>query len=120
MKKRTRKAAMIAAFGYISVVGFGLGMLKAAQQTRRTLYGGKPVLAQITHQELPDSNTAEIVLGGGEWTIRFRTPQTAAVIQAAETLPPSAGKLMLRLAILSDQAADYTAELIAGASSFSF
>ncbi|MBR4200217.1 MAG: hypothetical protein IKQ91_02935 [Oscillospiraceae bacterium] len=120
MKKRTKKAAMIAAFGYISVVGFGLGMLKAAQQTRQTLYGGKPVLAQITHQDLPDASTAEIVLGGGEWTIQIQTPETAEAMKAAEQMPPSIGKLILRLAVLSDQAADYTAELIAGESSFSF
>lgn len=120
MKKRAKKAAIIAAFGYISIAGFGLGMLKAAQQTRQTLYGGKPVLAQVTHEAQPDSGAAEISLGGGEWIIRLKTPETAEAIEKAEAMPPSVGKLILRLAILADQAADYTAELITGEREFSF
>lgn len=113
MRKRTKKAAFAAAFGYISIVGLGLGMLKAAQQTRRTLYGGAPVMAQITHE----TETAEtaITLGGGEWTIAVTPPETHTAIAAAEALPPSTAKLLLRLAILADRAANYTAELITGA-----
>lgn len=118
MKKRTKKAAMIAAFGYLSVMSLGLGMLKAAQQTRRTLYGGTPVLAQVTHQALPDDaapHTAEITFGGGEWTVQLTAPELSGALEAAENLPPSMGRLLLRLAVLSDMAADYTAELITGA-----
>lgn len=123
MNKRKKKAAMIAAFGYLSVMSLGLGMLKAAQQTRRTLYGGTPVLAQVTHQELPDMpQTSEVTFGGGEWTLHLTAPELSEAIEAAENMPPSMGKLLLRLAMLSDQAADYTAELITGAyeSEFSF
>lgn len=123
MNKRKKKAAFIAAFGYLSVMSLGLGMLKAAQQTRQTLYGGTPVLAQVTHQELPDApQTAEITFGGGEWTLHLTAPELSGVTEAAENMPPSMGKLLLRLAILSNQAADYTAELITGAyeSEFSF
>lgn len=123
MKKCTKKAAAIAAFGYCSVMGLGLGMLKAAQQTRRTLYGGTPVLAQVTHQELPDDSapqTAEITFGGGEWTVQLTAPALFEAAETAENLPPSMSRLLLRLAILTDKAADYTAELITGAYESSF
>lgn len=125
MKKRTKKAAAIAAFGYFSVMSLGLGMLKAAQQTRRTLYGGTPVMAQVTHQTLPEDSaaqSAEISFGGGEWTVQLTAPKLSGAIDAAENLPPSMSRLLLRLAVFSDKAADYTAELITGAyeSSFSF
>ncbi len=110
MKKRIKKAALIAAFGYCSVTGLGLGMLKAAQQTRRTLYGGTPVMAQVTQKQSPPS--AEITLGGGEWTLQFQPPELSNTAKAAEILPPSMGKLLLRLVILFDAAADQTAEAI--------
>ena len=110
MKKRIKKAAVIAAFGYISVMGLGYGMLKAAQQTRQTLYGGTPVMAQVTQQQ--SSSAAEVTLGGGEWKMQIQKPKFSGAAKAAEALPPSMGKLLLRLWILSDAIATQTAETI--------
>ena len=110
MKRRIKKAACIAAFGYFSVMGLGFGMLRAAQQTRRTLYGGTPVMVQVTQQASPPS--AQITLGGGEWTFRIHPPALSAAEKAAGSLPPSMGRLLLRLLIISAHAADQTAETI--------
>lgn len=115
MKRSTKKAAIIAAFGYISVSALGLGLLKTAQQTRRTLYGGAPVLAQIRHEELPEQPRAyTLTLGGGEWELHFAPPDLTGIAEAAGTLPPTAGKLMLRLLWLTDMAAGQTAECMSG------
>lgn len=112
MKTTIKKAAFIAAFGYVSVTALGLGMLKTAQQTRSTLYGGKPVLAQVMHQDLPEQpSAAKITLGGGEWTFFIAAPDLSAAEEKADSLPPTFGKLLLRLLILTDQ----TAECIIGA-----
>ncbi len=114
MQKRRKKAACIAAFGYCSVLILGMGMLRTAQQTRRTLYGGVPVLAQITHP--PQSGETAVSLGGGEWELHISMPEYhSALSQTADALPPSAEKLLLRLFLLSDSAADYTVEWISGA-----
>lgn len=110
MKKRIKKAAAIAALGYCSVMGLGFGMLRTAQQTRRTLYGGTPVMAQVTQQQ--SSDTAEIMLGGGEWQLQLRQPELSGAAKAAGYLPPSMGRLLLRLCQLSDYAAHQTAETI--------
>ena len=110
MKKRIKKAALIAAFGYISVTGLGFGMLRTAQQTRRTLYGGTPVMAYVTQQQA--SSAAEITLGGGEWQLQIQMPELEFLAKAAEALPPSVGKLLLRIVVLADRAAGQTAEII--------
>ena len=115
MRKDMKKAAVIAVFGYLSVMSLGCGMLKAAQKTRQTLYGGQPVMAQVTGQKLPDSPAAYTVsLGGGEWNLRFSLPPLSAAENAAEQLPPCMGKLLLQLFLFSDRAADQTAEWISG------
>ena len=115
MKKRMKKAAVIAAFGYCSVTAFCCGMLKAAQKTRQTLYGGQPVMAQVVRQTLPESRTAYTVsLGGGEWGFRFSLPSYAETEQAAEQLPPCMGKLLLEIFLFTERAADQTAEWISG------
>ena len=110
MKKRIKKAAWIAAFGYCSVMGLGFGMLRTAQQTRRMLYGGTPVMAQVTQQNAPSA--AQISLGGGEWTLQIQPPEISGAAKAVDMLPPSMGKLLLRLWFLSDSAAAQTAETI--------
>lgn len=110
MKKRIKKAACIAAFGYCSVMGLGFGMLRTAQQTRRILYGGMPVMAQVTQQQ--NAASAQIALGGGEWMLQIHLPVLSGAEKAADALPPSMGKLMLRLLFLSDTAAGQTAETI--------
>ena len=110
MKKRIKKAAAIAALGYCSVMGLGFGMLRTAQQTRRTLYGGTPVMAQVTQQQ--SSDTVEITLGGGEWRLQIPQPELSGAAKAADILPPSMGKLLLRLVFLFDSAACQTAETI--------
>ena len=115
MNRRIKKAAVIAAFGYCSVTAFCCGMLKAAQKTRQMLYGGQPVMAQIVREPLPESRTAYTVsLGGGEWGFRFSLPSRADAEKAAEQLPPCMGKLLLQIILLTDRAADQTAEWISG------
>ena len=90
-------------------------MLKAAQKTRQMLYGGQPVMAQIVREPLPESRTAYTVsLGGGEWGFRFSLPSRADAEKAAEQLPPCMGKLLLQIFLLTDRAADQTAEWISG------
>ena len=110
MKKHIKKAAWIAVTGYCAFMMLGMGMLRTAQQTRRTLYGGTPALAADA-----DNQPETLLLGGGEWALTLPQPETGAVLAAAEKLPPSAGKLLLRLFILADSAADQTAECISGA-----
>ena len=115
MKRSIKKAAFMAAVGYLSVMTLGCGMLKAAQRTRRTLYGGQPVMAQVTKQELSESRPVYTVsLGGGAWQFTFSTPQRDTVEKAAEQLPPCMGKLLLQILLYADRAADQTAEWISG------
>ena len=115
MKRRMKKAAFMAAFGYLSVMTLGCGMLKAAQRTRRTLYGGQPVMAQVMKQALPECRPVYTVsLGGGAWQFSFSTPERAAVEKAAEQLPPCMGKLLVQIILYADRAADQTAEWISG------
>lgn len=115
MKRDMKKAAVIAAFGYLSVMSLGCGMLKAAQKTRQTLYGGQPVMAQVAKQVLPDSRTAYTVsLGGGEWRFRYALFSRAEAEQKAEQLPPCLAKLLIQIILRADRAADQTAEWISG------
>ncbi|MCQ2406963.1 MAG: hypothetical protein MJ065_00320 [Oscillospiraceae bacterium] len=115
MKKHIKKAAWIAVMGYCSFMMLGMGMLRTAQQTRRTLYGGTPALAQLSRPADAKGQQKTLLLGGGEWALTLPHPKTGAMLAAAEKLPPSTGKLLLRLFILADSAADYTAECISGA-----
>jgi len=113
MNKRRKKAAYYAAIIYFSCAGLGCGMLKTAQQTRRTLYGGQPVMAQCT-PALPDadadSNTYTMALGGGEWQISLCIPNLAEKTDAlSEMLPPCTAKCVLRLTALAESLADQTA-----------
>ena len=110
MKKRIKKATWIAVTGYCAFMMLGMGMLRTAQQTRRTLYGGTPALAQLSRPVDAENQPETLLLGGGEWALTLPQPETGAV-----KLPPSAGKLLLRLFILADSAANYTAECISGA-----
>ena len=116
MKKRTKKAACIAAFGYLAVSGLSFGMLRAAQETRRTLYGGTPVMAQLTQSLHPEKDQREylLLLGGGEWEIPVTLPDFSEAGYAAAQLPPCTGKLFVRMFLLADRFADQTAEWIAG------
>ena len=111
-RRRTKNAALLAAFSYLCILFLGLGMLKAAQRTRQILYGGQPVMAQLTPAADASSKTME--LGGGEWEIPL--PAVSGVQTAAEQfaakLPPCTLKYFFRLGILADRAADYTARLI--------
>lgn len=114
MTKRMKKAAVIAAFGYFSIAGLGFGLLRTAQQTRRTLYGGQPVMAQLSRPLPENASTYQMVLGGGEWELTFSLPAVSGVAQSAAQLPPCTAKLLLRILVLTDQLADYTAECISG------
>ena len=116
MQARIKKAACRAAFGYLAFLALGMGMLRAAQQTRRTLYGGQPVLAQIS-KPLPDAADDpqyRVALGGGEWEITLSLPELTGAAEAAAAMPPCTAKLLLRIAALMNAAADQTAELITG------
>ena len=115
MRRNMKKAVLIAAFGYLSVMSLSCGMLKAAQITRQTLYGGRPVMAQIAKQELPDSRTAySVSLGGGEWQFRWSSLNREAISEKAEQLPPCMAKLLIRMILRADSAAGQTAEWISG------
>lgn len=83
--------------GYLACLLWGIGMLKAAQETRRLLYGGQPVMAAV-------HSGRTVTLGGGEWT--FTLPETA--ISRSEMLPPCTLRLILRFY----EAAAHTAEVI--------
>ena len=109
MHARTKKAACYAALIYCSCAVLGFGMLRAAQQTRRTLYGGQPVLAQYQ----PDGTLS---LGGGEWEIAPVLPQLSESADAlSEKLPPCTAKILLRLTALSERCADQIAAKLRGA-----
>ncbi|HBI85908.1 MAG TPA: hypothetical protein DDX71_06435 [Ruminococcus sp.] len=118
MIHRTKKAAVYAAMVYLAVLGLGLSMLRAAQQTRRTLYGGHPVMAQLSRtlphapEKAPDSYSVE--LGGGEWSLGFSLPDPQRMAHLTDALPPCTAKLMLRLLLLAPDLADQTAECIRG------
>ncbi|MBQ6042306.1 MAG: hypothetical protein IJL32_16220 [Oscillospiraceae bacterium] len=115
MNKRAKKAAFLAAFCYLALLGLGFGMLKTAQQTRKMLYGGKPVMAQLSHYENAANQTDyTVMLGGGEWKLRFSLPESGLAEQTAAQLPPCSLKLLLRLINYADRAACYTAEWISG------
>ena len=116
-RRRAKKAALLAAFCFICILLLGVGMLKAAQRTRQILYGGQPVMAQLS----PGAETSEeqsaagsLELGGGEWHIPL--PELSGMRQNAERLaaemPPCLMKLFLRLGILADRAGDQTARFI--------
>lgn len=117
--KRRKKAACYAAVMYFSCAGLGFGMLKAAQQTRRTLYGGQPVMAQCIPTLPADDPTEDpaeqagdytLILGGGEWTFRLSLPQIAAQAKTlADKLPPCTAKCLLWLAAEAETLADQTA-----------
>ena len=119
MRKKRRyakKAAWLAAFCYLSGLALSVGMLKAAQKTRQILYGGQPVMAQIS-QRIPDDaggESVEMELGGGEWTLTVPAVQQTvnSLEQYAADMPPCMGKYLLRLLSLADRAADYTARWI--------
>ena len=111
MQARTKKAAYYAALIYLSCAGLGFGMLKAAQQTRRILYGGQPVMAQCIPAgtaEDPDSYT--LSLGGGEWEVDLTVPQISEKAAAlADALPPCTVKSLLLLLCETEALADQTA-----------
>lgn len=113
MKKRMKKAAFAAAFGYCAVLALGLGMLRTAQQTRRILYGGMPVMAQLS-QPVRDQPDYQLALGGGEWNLALALPDFSAAAEYAAMAPPCTGSLWIRLFLIADSAADQIAERIRG------
>lgn len=118
MKRQKKRAAVYAVFLYLILTGFLCGILKAAQTTRKTLYGGEPVMAQLT-EALPADTGApsrSITLGGGEWKIPLPAAGSVQMIsEQAESLPPCALTALLRLCVLTDRFAAQTAEWISGA-----
>ncbi len=114
MRRDMKRAILCAVIGYLIAVGFACGMLRTAQKTRQTLYGGTPVLAQVT-KKLPDteqSGSYEFCFGGGEWQLSM---PLAGGSPDADGFPPCTAFWLLRLRNLSVRAADQTAEWIAGA-----
>ena len=118
MKHRTKKAAGFAAFCYLAALWFGLSMLRAAQQTRRILYGGQPAMAALSRTLSPDPEKApgsySISLGGGEWSLGFSIPQTDRLAHLNEMLPPCTARLILQMLLAAPDLADQTAECIKG------
>ena len=110
MQQRIKKAACYAALIYCSGAGLLFGMLRAAQQTRRTLYGGQPVMAQYTE-------AGSVSLGGGEWTLTPELPDLAERADAlGSKLPPCTAKCVLRALAFCETLADQTAEKLRGGS----
>ena len=104
MKRPNKKAFLIATAGYAAVVGLTCGMLRIAQVTRRTLYGGQPVLAQVIQEE---HDARKIALGGGEWEIALQKKDGSTAQRIAAVLPPGLFRWVLRLSELTDQTAEY-------------
>lgn len=117
MNHRKKRAALFAASGYIAVMGLGLSLLRAAQQTRRTLYGGQPVMAQLTQTLSQDEKAPvcyQMELGGGEWSLEITLPARQRAEQLADALPPCSLKLLLRMLLQFPALADQTAVCIKG------
>ena len=76
---------------YLLFLCWGIGMLKASQETRRLLYGGKPVMAAL-HAESPEQTV--LTLGGGEWEIAL--PAAKNSTSRIGALPPCTIRLVLR------------------------
>jgi len=87
--------------GYCACLALGLGMLKAAQETRRLLYGGKPVMAAVQRR---DAQETVLTLGGGEWKIALPAPESKTSRSAA--FPPCTFRLVMRILELTDQTAE--------------
>ena len=105
MSPKIKKAARRTAFVYVSLLALSAGMLRAAQQTRRTLYGGQPVLARVTQAQ---DGGLQLELGGGEWSVGYPTEPPAVlhrIAALAEQLPPCTVKILLRLWFLAGQTA---------------
>lgn len=114
MRRDHRKAAICAVIGYLIAVGFTCGMLRAAQKTRQMMYGGTPVLAQVT-KKLPESEETSSYafdLGGGEWQLVL--PAGNFPENGASKLPPCTAVWIMRLKMLSGRLADQTAGWISG------
>ena len=112
MKQRKKRAALFAALIYLTLTGFSFGILKAAQTTRRLLYGGAPVMAHLTRQT-PGPDVLE--LGGGEWKIPLPAEDhDFSGFSIAEHLPPCMTEALLRLLFLTDRLSTQTAEWIGG------
>ena len=111
MRNNRKKAILCAVIGYLIAVGFTCGMLRTAQKTRQTMYGGTPVLASVT-KKLPDKEQPGSYMfdfGGGEWHLTVPAENNSV---RTEQLPPCAAVWLMRLRILSERAADQTAEWI--------
>lgn len=106
--QQRKKAICYAALIYCAGFALGFGMLRTAQQTRRTLYGGQPVMAFYT-----ENGTLE--LGGGEWEITPELPALAEKAEAlSEKLPPCTAKCILKLTAYCETLADQTAAKLRG------
>lgn len=95
-----RKIVLRILGGYCACLALGLGMLKAAQETRRLLYGGTPVMAAVRQA---DDRQTVLTFGGGEWEITLPVPENSFSRTAA--LPPCTVRLLMRIWELSGQTA---------------
>ncbi|MBR5372160.1 MAG: hypothetical protein IK130_08090 [Oscillospiraceae bacterium] len=91
---------------YLVLLGWGVGMLRAAQQTRRLLSGGQPVMAAV---HPADSGTV-LQLGGGEWEIALPPENN---ISRTAALPPCAVRLIVRLYEITGQTAEVIGRMAA-------
>lgn len=115
MNRRKKSAAVYAALIYLILTGFTFGMLKAAQTTRRLMYGGSPVMAQLTQPAPAQTESARCLeLGGGEWKIPLPAEHSVSY-DLPELLPPGVLRALCRLYRLTDSLSAQTAEWISGA-----
>ncbi len=115
MQHRIKKAAYYAVLLYCAAAGLLFGTLRAAQQTRRLLYGGTPCMAQKTASASASAETDgswNLSLGGGEWQLSLPA-RTNTASAAAESLPPCSLRLVLRLFVLADQTAEWAGRMYA-------
>jgi len=91
---------------YLLLLGFGIGMLRTAQQTRRLLSGGQPVMAAVHHAE----TGTVLTLGGGEWEILLPSENS---ISRAAALPACTARLIMRLYEITAQTADVIGRMAA-------
>ena len=97
------------AFAYLLFLGWGIGMLRASQETRRLLYGGQPVMAAVH----PAESGTVLTLGGGEWEIPL--PAAEKITSLTAWLPPCTVRLVIRLFEIAGQ----TGALIGRTAAFS-
>lgn len=100
-KHKKRTARFYAVLVYLTSISLSFGMLRSAQKTRQAIYGGQPVMAQVTPTEQP--YCYQVSLGGGEWVWTLTMPTQSPLLKWSEYLPPCMGKWVMQLMALTEK-----------------